>query len=368
MTEPTTSTDLGISTAGTSTESTSTSSKQETAGPSAISGISEIPTDDRGPHARQTVRWKIKFDSIKMLFDTTYPENFRPVLPEEEWEGIIRHLNTDLNQSIQSSMADLHAWTTGMLISCAAVVGVVIIPVVWVKTSRHQRAMEVFWKHVKEFFTEINRKTFIRRGLEWKVVEDKRTMRKRDCYNPVYLYRAELVWRKGVTKSKRELARERGIASYGSISKTGTSASEVAVASAPAAIAQETKPKRKSALRPPSTIESVKEVSPEREHGVEPIVVAAVPASEPIIGDEPEAKEPEEETKETEPEAKEPEVEIGVPRTEAKEPEAEVKETEPEAKEPEIPEPAEQASVVTEKSRRVSKEGQSAGLFLSDSE
>ena len=112
----------------------------------------------------------------------------------------MRHLNTDLNQHIQESATDLTAWTSGMLASGALVVGVFVVPVVWWKKHKHDGNMRRFWEQVRLHFTEINKKTFIRRGLEWKVVEERRKMDKRDCYNPVYLWRVGLLWLQNVVK------------------------------------------------------------------------------------------------------------------------------------------------------------------------
>lgn len=207
-------------------------------------------TTTASSRGRQTFKFKVRFDSQKMLFDTRYPEELTPVLPREEWDGILRHLNTDLNQSVQSSISNLHSWTTGMLASCALIVGVFIVPVVWVKTAKHERLMQTFWQDVRDFFTEINRRTFIRRGLEWKIVEDRRRMRRRDCYNQMYLYRVELMWRKNVAKSKKELARLGASLGGGSQSAIGSSVGRSIS-------------RRKS--RPPSNIESVQEVPSDRE-------------------------------------------------------------------------------------------------------
>lgn len=249
-----------------STSLTATAPGTTTLGTTGTSYSSSGEIGSSSSRARQTMRFKVRFDSVGMTFDEHYPEELAPVLPPEEWEGVLRHLNTDLNQVVQQSMADLHAWTTGMYISCVFVVGVFVIPVVWVKKSRHQHAMEQFWKEVREFFTEINRKTFIRRGLEWKIVEDRRRMKKRDCYNPVYLYRVEVVWRKNVAKSRRELAREAAVArARGTTTTPSTSGSGGPSTTSTAAA---TKPRRRSKLRPTSNIESVQEVPPESEAAV----------------------------------------------------------------------------------------------------
>jgi hypothetical protein len=215
-----------------------------------------------------------------MLFDATYPPALAPVLPLEEWEGLMRHLNTDLNQHIQRSLTNLHSWTTGLLASSTLLVGIFIVPVVWVKTSRHVRAMKAFWEEVREYFGEVNKKTFIRRGLEWKVVEERKKQAKRDCYNPVYLMRVELVWRQNVVKSKKEMARLMAAgsgASGGSNTSTGTTGTITTTSST------RRKSKRLSASRPPSNIGSVKEVSPEREAAVDPLPATTVipPAEAP---------------------------------------------------------------------------------------
>lgn len=247
-------TSASASSAFSSTKTKTSDEPVNLSGPPASKGkekaIAKKPKASQPPQqskSRQTLKFKIRFDSHQMLFDDTFPPELQPVMPREEWEGLMRHLNTDLNQEVQESITDLHSWTTGMLSSSAVVVGVFVVPVVWWKKHKHLHHMEEFWKQVKQYFSDINKKTFIRRGLEWKVVEERRKQSKRDCYNPVYLMRAELLWRQNVVKSKKEMAR-------------------IAGATAGSTVKQEKRSsKRKSASRPPSNIGSVKEVSPERE-------------------------------------------------------------------------------------------------------
>lgn len=227
-----------------------------TVGSSASAGpIHDAPGKKQG---KSTTKYKIRFDSVNMLFDPNYPADLSTVLPPEEYESILRKLNTDLNQAIVATYARLHSSTTAMLASSVVTLGIFLTPWVWVRTVKHQHAMEAFWSAVRDFLADANKKSFLRRGLEWKCVEDRARTRGRDCYNAVYCYRIELLWRKNVVKSKKALAREAALAPSVS-SPTSGSGSAAGVAKAGEST------KRHSKLRPVSNIESVAEVPSDQE-------------------------------------------------------------------------------------------------------
>jgi hypothetical protein len=174
-----------------------------------------------------TTKFRFPFDDKRMLFDEKYPEELHAVFPREEFVATIRKLNYDLNQVIQDTSQDLKKWTTGTAIATCLLVGIFAVPVVWYKASKNQKAMEQFWTKVREYLTELNRRDLIRRGLEWKVVEEKSKIKGHDCVNKVYCMRIDLLWRTGIVKSKkaleREAAKRRG--PYGTVGEETTTAS-----------------------------------------------------------------------------------------------------------------------------------------------
>lgn len=213
-----------------------------------------------------TTKFRFHFDDKQMLFEETYPQELSAIFPIEEFNAIIRKLNYELNLPIQQTSSSLRKWTTGTGIACCFVVGIFVVPVVWYKASRNEREMQEYWTRLREYLTEINRRGLIRRGLEWKVVEDRAKIKGHDCVNKVYCMRLDLLWRQGIVKSKKVLEREarlRGATSNTSTTtNTDTSTSENSVNGVVA-------PKRSSLRksRPPLNIETVAEVSEAEELG-----------------------------------------------------------------------------------------------------
>ena len=155
-----------------------------------------------------TTKFRFPFDDKKMLFEETYPEELHAVFPREEFVATLRKLNYDLNQTIQGTSQDLKKWTTGTAIAICFLLGIFAVPVVWRKASKNQKEMEIFWTKVREYLTELNRRDLIRRGIEWKVVEDQSKIKGHDTVNKVYCMRIDLLWRTGMVKSKKALERE----------------------------------------------------------------------------------------------------------------------------------------------------------------
>ena len=229
-----------------------------------------------------TTKFRFRFDDKQMVFEESYPEELSAVFPIEEFNAIIRKLNYDLNLPIQQSSSTLKRWTAGTGIACCFIVGIFAIPVLWYKASVNEREMNEYWTRVREYLTEINRRSLIRRGLEWKVVEDKAKIKGHDCVNKVYCYRLDLLWRQGIVKSKKALEREarrRGMVQEddSNTSSSSTSGSAGAVGGA--------MPKRSSLRksRPLSNIEPVPEASVAEEMGqTQPSPITSPPAEDQL--------------------------------------------------------------------------------------
>lgn len=169
-------------------------------------------------------RYKIKFEETRLQFSERYPEALSDVLPLAEFDGIIRKINGDMTQEIRTQQKKVHKWSAICIGLCILVAGVCLTPVVFVQTRRQRKKTKAFWERLRTYLGEINRKTYLKRNLEWKLVEDKAKIRKRDVVNPLLAYRLEVVHRTQKSKAPSESGRIGGQ----SVTMASTTASRAA--------------------------------------------------------------------------------------------------------------------------------------------
>lgn len=147
------------------------------------------------PHLAK--RYKIRFDEQALEFEETFPQALQDILNVEEFLGILHKVNSELNQEAVEISRNVRkwAWVTG--IGSLFVVGLVLVPVLYSKTNRQRKTLDAFWQRVRDFLLDANRRTFQKRRLEWKLVEDRRKLRGRDVANPQLAYRIDIIHKLG---------------------------------------------------------------------------------------------------------------------------------------------------------------------------
>lgn len=70
------------------------------------------------------------------------------------------------------------------------------------QTRRQKKELKRFWERLRNYLGEINRKTYLKRNLEWKLVEDRRKLKLRDVVNPLLAYRMEIIHRTAGPKKR----------------------------------------------------------------------------------------------------------------------------------------------------------------------
>lgn len=141
-------------------------------------------------------RYTIKFEDSDLCFSETYPPGLEGILSVVEFDSVIRKINGDMTLDIREAGKMVRKWAIVSLSLCLVIIGFALTPVVLVKLSKQKRELRRFWECLRVYFGEINRKTFMKRNLEWKLVEDKKQLKGRDVVNPLFAYRIEIIHRK----------------------------------------------------------------------------------------------------------------------------------------------------------------------------
>lgn len=140
-------------------------------------------------------RYKIRFEENALQFSETYPEALEGVLAVPEFDSVIRKINEDLTMEVQARGKKVKRWAYICLGLCILLAGLCLTPVLFVQTRRQRRELKHYWERVRAYLGEINRKTYLKRNLEWKLVEDRHKLKTRDVVNPLLAFRIELVHR-----------------------------------------------------------------------------------------------------------------------------------------------------------------------------
>jgi hypothetical protein len=157
-----------------------------------------------------SVRHKVRFDEGKLAFSETFPQGLEGTLPLAEFDSVVRKINEELTAEIRATQKNVREWAIVTMSLCIVVIGLFLTPVLFVKTSRQKRQLKEFWERLRAYLGEVNRKTFLKRNLEWRLVEDTKKRGVRDVVNPEFAYRIEIVHR--IQKSKKATEGKPGLA------------------------------------------------------------------------------------------------------------------------------------------------------------
>lgn len=147
-------------------------------------------------------RYKIKFDETKLNFSENYPQALQGALSLAEFDSVIRKINEDMTMEIKDRNKKVKKWSLITLAACVVIAGIALTPVLFVQTRRQKKELKQFWERLRNYLGEINRKTYLRRNLEWKLVEDRRKLKLRDVVNPLLAYRMEIIHRTAGPKKR----------------------------------------------------------------------------------------------------------------------------------------------------------------------
>ena len=143
-----------------------------------------------------TNRYRIPFDEDKLSFPEEFPEiELEGVITTIEFDSVIRKINGDMADPIRQGRKRVRQWSIASLGTVIVVVGFFITPVAILRAERQKRALIQYWDAIRAYFAKINGERYLGRNLEWKLVKDEEKGERKDAFNPLLLYRIELIHR-----------------------------------------------------------------------------------------------------------------------------------------------------------------------------
>lgn len=138
---------------------------------------------------------KIDFNVDTLTFSDTYPEHeLKDAVTEEEFKAILQKINVELAAKLHKNSESLKKWFRTTKYLCLVVVGIFLLPVVFHKSSKQTKLLTEFQDDVKDYLYKINRKKYLKRKVEWKLVKDKRRAKSKDAVNPESQIRLEIIY------------------------------------------------------------------------------------------------------------------------------------------------------------------------------
>jgi hypothetical protein len=189
------------STLDTTTSSSAVETEMLAASPESVDSGIHQENDGTGK------RFVVAFQEYRLRFDQTFPEGLDLRIPASEFEIVLEQIHRELVKPLDKSQKTVRKWSAIVAGTAPIGVGFVLSIVLARHVHRHQKAMKTFWISLRNFLKTINRDTYYSRGIEWRIERDLAKIEERDCYNKLYMFKIEIIFRKPITlRSGREVA------------------------------------------------------------------------------------------------------------------------------------------------------------------
>lgn len=132
-----------------------------------------------------------------MLFDERFRPGLAAFIRQDEYDAIIKKINTDLNMELLETTQEFRKWARIWIFTAYLGVGLIFTPILVRRSKRQQEMLELFWQRIRAYLAECNRRIFTKRRLEWKLIEQVSTLKGRDIINPLYAYRLDIIQKMG---------------------------------------------------------------------------------------------------------------------------------------------------------------------------
>lgn len=152
-------------------------------------------------------KYKLTFNAQELMFDDTYIEELSESVYPEEFDAVLRTINTEHAMKIQKCNRSIKKWMKIVGISSIFIIGILLSPILLTKVSNQKKNMEAFWEKVKDYLYHVNKKTYLKRGVEWRLEQDKRQIKGRDAVNPLAAYRLVIICE---PSRRRSMNKEKG--------------------------------------------------------------------------------------------------------------------------------------------------------------
>jgi hypothetical protein len=152
---------------------------------------------------------KIDFNIHTLSFAEKYPkEELEDVMKEEEFQAVLQKINEELAAELHHNSKALKKWFDITKVLLFFVVGIALLPVVLHKSTKQAKLLTEFQDATRDYLYKINKKKFLKRKIEWKLVKDKKRARGKDAVNPESQIRLEIIYESSTSKELTEQFRD----------------------------------------------------------------------------------------------------------------------------------------------------------------
>lgn len=160
--------------------------------------ISSQQSSNSNNNNQTNKKFKIHFHEHRLRFDQTYPEGLSERLPQQEFMAILDKIHREYAPPLEESQKKVNKWTVICFSTAPLAIGFLLAPILARHVARHQHNFKTFWRTVKAHLKNLNKETYLARGIEWRIERDLEKVAERDAYNRWHTFRIEVILRKPV--------------------------------------------------------------------------------------------------------------------------------------------------------------------------
>lgn len=145
---------------------------------------------------------RLDFNITTLTFADKYPErDLANVMTRGEFETVLRRINLELAARLHENAESIRRWFKIVGVSSIFLVGILLLPVLLHKSGHQAKLLSDFQDDVKEYLYKLNKKKYLKRKIEWKLIKDKRDKNSnKDIVNPESQLRIELIYESNTSK------------------------------------------------------------------------------------------------------------------------------------------------------------------------
>lgn len=152
-------------------------------------------------HIANKVRFD--FDTHDFTFHSKFPDGeIREVMSQDEFDDIMNKINVEFADKLHQNALEIQKWFKIVGFGSMVIVGIFFLPVLMSKSSKQSKYLAEFYDDVKEYLYRQNKKKFLKRKIEWKLIKDKKLAKGKDAGNLEAQMHVEIIFES--TLARRE--------------------------------------------------------------------------------------------------------------------------------------------------------------------
>lgn len=131
-------------------------------------------------HIANKVRFD--FDTNDFIFNNKFPDGeIREVMSQDEFDDIMNKINIEYANKLHKNAVAVKKWFKIVGYGSLVIVGIFFLPVLISKSNKQSKYLSDFYDEVKEYLYRQNKKKFLKRKIEWKLIRDKKLAKGKDA-------------------------------------------------------------------------------------------------------------------------------------------------------------------------------------------